>query len=232
MKHEINEDTNVFLTVHLLTDGYKDVDNFEEDELRTYIIADGGKNQLEEGVEFFNRYFGFSFSTSIKEEERIVLALYAPNIIGKYEELVFELKKHPTQKNALILLSNYGPVELTLDLRCRMLVAALNALSKKIKDVYLPSGIKLLDNLGANHFILSLMEGSELNAEDGCKLAEFLAEIDRISYFPMRNQMMMINMLDFNLLDMEHTKIVHAQLQQLVETGRALADEEIAEQKS
>ena len=224
----LDEDTSAFLSIHMLSDGFKDVDDFSNNGFRVYMMADP-THPLAEDVSYFNHYYGLSFSESIKDEERIIFSVYSPHILGKYEELIFELKTHPTEKDSLILLSNYGPADVTLDIRLMLLSGALEGYSKGFKNVYLSNNIKLIDNFGANDVLVELLskvDNGNLSDDDTNAVVEFVAELDRISYFPMRDQMMMVNMMDFKLMDMEHTKIVYIQLQHLVETGRALADKD------
>ena len=145
-------------------------------------------------------------------------------MMGVNEELIIEMVPHDTDKEGVVLLSTYAPRDMDNATRLMTAMEVLEEAGGAHKRIYLPGGELIMDDYKPNMELeaISATPFDDLSEADLERITRFHTDWVYTMYFPLRNQMLMINQLDAQLTKMENTRIIQIQLTTLFEISKEI----------
>ena len=201
--------------------------DMQEDEYRisflfNYLRRDHIKHDLT--PDYFNYWYGLSLSSDEDHPDKIVAVIFWPGMMGVNEELIIEMVPHDTDKEGVVLLSTYAPRDMDNATRLMTAMEVLEEAGGAHKRIYLPGGELIMDDYKPNMELeaISATPFDDLSEADLERITRFHTDWAYTMYFPLRNQMLMINQLDAQLTKMENTRIIQIQLTTLFEISKEI----------
>ena len=201
--------------------------DMQEDEYRisflfNYLRRDHIKHDLT--PDYFNYWYGLSLSSDEDHPDKIVAVIFWPGMMGVNEELIIEMVPHDTDKEGVVLLSTYAPRDMDNATRLMTAMEVLEEAGGAHKRIYLPGGELIMDDYKPNMELeaISATPFDDLSEADLERITRFHTDWAYTMYFPLRNQMLMINQLDAQLAKMENTRIIQIQLTTLFEISKEI----------